>query len=171
MRVSFTKGQTEDRITVERSAGPPCAFLFPKKGPTPHDAFHFFIESGLGLRNAFWGLVDNGADPAEVGAIAAAGGHASAKRAQKAAAHIVELLQAERLVECFEAESWSGACDNDGIRAMAEAGWSASHVPPLPVSDPQLDALREAIAAFADRWTALAVGETVTLDWRNAWAN
>ena len=58
---------------------------------------------------------------------------------------IAELIQAERLVECFEAESWSGTADDEGIRLMAQAGWEASHVPPLVLEDSAMRAIRAGI--------------------------
>lgn len=165
MRIVLTKGVREDHVAITRPDGSQAAFDFLKKGPVPHDAFHFFVERGLGLGHGFWGLVAGGMDPEAVGAMAAAAGHASAKRASVPDASIVELLQAERLVECFEAESWSGAEDNDGIRAMALAGWEASHVPPLELAGEALGAVRRGLAAFSEQWRALATGASLQLDW------
>ena len=88
-----------------------------------------------------------------------------AKRAREPDAEIVELIQAERLVEFFEAESWSGGADDDGIRAMAAAGWGASHVPPLALAAASLASIRGAIAEFARAWAAQPVGGGLALDW------
>jgi len=165
MEAHFKKGETLDRVEVRRRDGTSAAFTFPKKGPTLHDAVHFYVERELGMRHGFWGLVAAGMDPGEVGALAAAGGHASATRARVPDEGIVELVQAERLVECFEAESWSGDADNDGIRAMAVPGWEASHVPPLVIADAALDAIRVRLAEFHAQWAGCAVGDTLTLEW------
>ena len=165
MRIVFTKGATRDIVSLTRDDGSSAAFEFPHKGPTPHDAYHVFVERGLGLSRGFWGLVAGGAGPAAIGRLAAAGGHASASRARVPDGDIVELIQAERLVECFEAESWSGAADDEGIRSMAAAGWEASHVPPLDLPADVLSAVREGIGAFARDWTALACGGQLALDW------
>ena len=59
------------------------------------------------MANAFWGRIAAGAHPEDLAAISRAGGHASAKRAARPETDVVELVQAERLVECFEAELWS----------------------------------------------------------------
>jgi hypothetical protein len=165
MLIRFTKGATSDTIAVTRTDGSRADFSFPHKGPTPHDAFHLAVEGELGLTRGFWGLVAGGMDPAQVGALAAAGGHASAKRAGVPDAGIVELLQAERLVECFEAESWSAGEDDDGIRLMAEAGWSASHVPALPLDADALARIRGSIARFAQEWAATAPGNSLERRW------
>ena len=165
MRIAFTRGAARDTVSIVRSDDSGAAFEFPHKGPTPHDAYHYFVERELGLGHGFWGFVAHGLDPEAVGAMAAAGGHASAKRAREPDPEIVELIQAERLVECFEAESWSGAADDEGIRLMAHAGWAASHVPPLTLDSAAIGAIRAGIAGFARQWAALPLGGTLTLDW------
>jgi hypothetical protein len=165
MLIRFTKGARSDTIAVTRGDGNSAQFAFPHKGPTPHDAYHLAVESELGLTRGFWGLVAAGMDPGEVGALAAAGGHASAKRARMPDADIAELVQAERLVESFEAESWSAGEDDDGIRLMAAAGWSASHVPALALDAAALARIRCQIARFAESWAALPIGGSLERTW------
>jgi len=167
MRITLTKGERVDRIVIERADGTHAGFDFPKKGPVPHDAFHFFVERELGMKAGFWGLVAGGMDPEAVGQMAAEAGHASAKRARVPEGSIVELLQAERLVECFEAESWSGGSDDAGIMAMAKPGWLASHVPPPTGVEARLGTIRASIADFSKTWLALAQREAVTLEWED----
>ena len=166
MRIEITKGHRDDAIRIIRADGSMAATRFPKKGPVPHDAVHYFVERGLGLDDAFWGKIAAGAHPEELAALAKAAGHASASRAGDPDASIVELLQAERLVEGFEAELWSGGDNDDALLAMVEAGCAASHVP-LPVFDRSaLGAARTALHAFAAEWVAAPVGHVVRLDWR-----
>lgn len=165
MRITITKGATADSIALVRGDGSRAAFAFPKKGPYPHDAYHFFIERELGMTAGFWGLVAGGMAPDAVQALALAGGHASAKRAAMPDAGIVALLQAERLVECFEAASWSGEADDAAIMAMAEPGWAASHVPPPEGVEPKLSAIRAHLGSFLDQWRVLPEGGALELDW------
>jgi hypothetical protein len=165
MRITITKGAAQDHIAVELADGSRAAFDFPKKGPYPHDAFHFFVERELGMRAGFWGLVAGGMEPAAVQAKAAAGGHASAKRASTPDAGIVELLQAERLVECFEAASWSGGADDAAILAMAEPAWAASHVPPPEGVAGTLAAIRDGLELFLAAWSVLPEGRALELEW------
>lgn len=166
MRITITKRGAEEQLLVERADGSRARFRIPRKGPVPHDAVHFHVEHALGLRRGFWGSVAAGEDPQAIQARAMAGGHASAKRAGPPSDDIVELLQAERLVECFEAEMWGGAADDAGIAAMAEAGWRASHVPPLALPPAALAAAREGLAAFGAEWQALPDGGSATLEWQ-----
>lgn len=165
MRIAITKGAAGDRIAVTRADGSSAAFGFPRKGPYPHDAYHFFVERGLGMARGFWGLVASGMAPEAVQELALAGGHASAKRAGVPEAGIVELIQAERLVECFEAASWSGGADDAGIMAMAEPGWAAGHVAPPRGVPERLGAIRARLDAFCAAWRALPEGGTLELEW------
>lgn len=165
MRITITKGTKDDRLEIQRDDGSCIATHFPKKGPIPHDYVHFAIEQGLGLDDAFWGKVAAGADPEMLGDLAKMGGHASAKRAGVPDSNIVEMVQSERLVECFEADLWSGGGDCESLRALAEAGWAASKVPPLVLADDQIVAIRKSIADFAERWSVCAIGESIAIEW------
>ena len=165
MRITITKGASADRIAIERGDGSRADFGFPKKGPYPHDAYHFFVERELGMAAGFWGLVAGGMAPDAVQALAMAGGHASAKRAGVPDASITQLIQAERLVESFEAASWSGGADDATILAMAEPGWAAGHVPAPQGVAGKLGAIRDGLDPFLAAWSALAEGEALTLEW------
>lgn len=165
MRIAITKGSRQDHVAVTRADGSRADFGFPKKGPYPHDAYHFFVERALGMQRGFWGLVAGGMAPEEVQALALAGGHASAKRAGEPDAGIVELIQAERLVECFEAASWGGGADDASILAMAEPAWAASHVPPPEGVAAKLGAIRDGLDPFLAAWSALPEGGALTLEW------
>lgn len=166
MQVRFTRLKDGwQEVAILRDGACPPPFRFPPKGPVPHDATHLFVERAFGLKRGFWGRVAAGQDPHAIEEEARAGGHASAKRALLPAPELVELLQAERLVECFEAELWSGANDDEGLSAMARAGWEASHVPPLALDAARLAAVRQQMRAFADEWAQLAIGETIEREW------
>ncbi len=165
MRITIFKGTSDDRLDIQRDDGSSTATRFAKKGPIPHDYVHFAVEQGLGLNDAFWGKVAAGTDPEVLGEMAKIGGHASASRAAIPDSDIVEMVQSERLVECFEADLWSGGGDFELLRAMAEAGWAASKVPPLYIADARIAAIRSAIFDFARRWEACPIGGNITLDW------
>jgi hypothetical protein len=168
MRIAITKGTAQDHVAVTRADGSRTHFAFTKKGPYPHDAYHFFIERGLGMQVGFWGLVARGMEPEAVQAMALAGGHASAKRAAAPDPGIVELIQAERLVECFEAASWSGGADDAAIMAMAEPAWATSLVPPPAGVPDKLGDIRAALDAFLGEWRDAAVNATLELEWPEA---
>jgi len=165
MEITLTKGQRDDCIAVRRLDGSEAVTRFPKKGPVPHDAVHWFVERGLGLEMGFWGLVAAGHHPEDLVELAKAGGHASAKRAAVPDAGIVQLLQAERLVECFEADLWSGHGDDEALLETASAGCGASHVP-MPDCPPEtVSRIRDALAEFACAWMDADVGHVARLVW------
>ena len=167
MQITFTKGQTEDSITAIRADGSRAETRFPKKGPVPHDAVHLFVERGFALEHGFWGMVAAGHHPEELGALAKAAGHASASRAEQPGAEIVQLIQAERLVECFEADLWSGGGDETTLRDIARTACGYSHVPMPQIAADGIAAIRAELGTFARNWMAAPVGYIATMQWKD----
>jgi hypothetical protein len=110
-------------------------------------------------------MVAAGHDPDEIQEIAKAAGHASAKRATPPGAEIVELIQAERIVEAAEAALWSGGTDAAGLRDLAEAGCGASHVPLPALSPAQAQEILARVCAIRDDWVPAAPGHQLELRW------
>lgn len=153
MRIAIVKGQGRDHLSVTRGDGSRADTSFAHKGPFPHDAMHFAVEAAMGFASGFWGMVERGEHPEAIGEKAKAAGHASAKRATTPDAEIVELLQAERLVECFEADLWSGGTGDPALlRATAATACAASFVPMPDLSDGRIAAIRSATASMAADW-------------------
>lgn len=167
MQITFTKGQTEDWITAIRADGSRAETRFPKKGPVPHDAVHLFVERGFALEQGFWGMIAAGRHPEELGALAKAAGHASASRAEVPDPSIVQLLQAERLVECFETDLWSGGGDEATLIAIAHTACGYSQVPMPPISTEHLGAIRLELAEFASGWMAAPTGHVAAMFWKD----
>jgi hypothetical protein len=166
VEIAIVKSKREDWIAITRADGSRIETVFPHKGPVPHDAVHLFVERALGLGQAFWGMVAGGRHPEEIAGMAKASGHASAKRAAIPDASIVELLQAERLVECFEADLWNGGDgDPETFIAVAKTACLASHVPPPPLSADMIGRIRTELRTFARDWQAAGPGHTVRLEW------
>ena len=166
MQITFTKGQREDWITIVRDDASRAETPFPHKGPVPHDAVHLFVEAGLRLDHGFWGLIARGLHPEALAELAKAAGHASANRARLPDASIVELLQAERLVEVFEADLWSGANgDEDALLDLGRTACSYSHVPMPDVPSGTVAHIRTAITQFAKDWLAAGVGHKTEFCW------
>lgn len=166
MRIEITKGEKDDAIAVTRGDGSTAFTRFPKKGPVPHDGVHFFVEQGLGLARGFWGMVFAGHHPEELAELAKVAGHASAKRFGDPDPAIVELLQAERLVECYEADLWSpGGDDMAAFVDFARIACESSLVPLPDRLEAQAANIRAAIAQFAKDWKAMPAGGTMRLEW------
>jgi len=167
MQITITKGETDDRVEVLRGDGSCVATTFPHKGPLPHDLVHFVVESELGISDGFWGMVAAGRHPEEIAAIAKAAGHASAKRAGIPDAAIVEIVQAERAVECFEADLWdSSQGDPETFRAVLAAACERSFVPAPEVTDAAMQRIRGSLVEFGGQWSKLARAESLVLEWR-----
>ena len=165
LTITITKGPRDDHIAIVRADDTTAQTRFPHKGPVPHDAVHYFTERGLDLPGAFWGLIAQGRHPEEIAALAKAQGHASAARAQVPGADIVQLLQAERLVECFEAQLWAQAAPDAAFLDVARVACESSHVPLPPISLDQCGAVMGEIFDFAKSWMAAPVGHVATLEW------
>lgn len=167
MRIEVTKGAKLDRITIVRTDGTRAETTFPKKGTVPHDAVHWFVERELGLKQAFWGMVAQGQHPEAIGEIAKAAGHASAARAEVPQAGIVELLQAERIVECFEADMWSPGGVAADLIALAETACGYSHVPLPALDEAAVARIRLGLGMLAEGWVPAPVGHVLTLEWED----
>jgi len=163
MEVKFTKGNDRDFIEARRDDGTIERTTFPKKGLFPHDAVHLIVERRLRLQYAFWGRIAGGATPEQIAAIAKAGGHASSVRAATPVVEITELLHAERLVECFEAEMWSQCSDNVTFRSILDAACSQSKISSPRLSDEEIGDIRTELRHTLEAWRELAVGESLTL--------
>jgi hypothetical protein len=165
MQITFTRRASMDRMHIARAPGDDLYTEFHHKGPFPHDLMHYCVERAFGFRFGFWGLIAQGMTPQAVQDFAAARGHASAAKAHPPATEIVELLQAERLVECFEAELWGGPAELGDLQSVADAAFSASLVPRVALAAETVQRLRAEISGLNARWQALKPGETLRVEW------
>lgn len=166
MQIRIQRGASSDVLEARHGRSEPVRFVTPHKGPVPHDAVHLFVERAFGLQRGFWGLVAEGLAPDDLQALASAGGHPSASRASPPDPGIVQLLQAERLVEIFEADLWGGGQgDEADLLALAGTACASSHVPMPSAPNGAVARVRADLAAFARAWTGLPRGGEVELEW------
>ena len=166
MEIVFTKGARTDAIAMTRADGTCADTTFPHKGPVPHDAVHLFVERELGLESGFWGLVAQGRHPDGLAAMARDGGHASAKRLCVPDAAIAQLIQAERVVECFEADMWSGQTGAaTDLADLAATACAASAVAAPQLTEAAIARIRAELGAFAREWTAAPLGHVARVKW------
>lgn len=121
----ITKGAKADDVEIRRAKGPASRLLEEGTDPARCRSPVRRDDDGPDARvlGPCAGRPTTRGDPE----LAKAAGHASASRARVPVNSIVELLQAERLVECFEAELWGGASDGDTRCAV----WRRRRVRPL----------------------------------------
>jgi len=165
MRIEVTKGRTDDGIRIVRADGSVAETRFPKKGPFPHDLVHAVVEQALDLQCGFWGMIAGGRHPEDIQALADQLGHSSAKKAHAPDPSIIELIQAERLVECFEAEIWGGPASLDNLQSVADAGIAQSLVPRVGLSAAAVEGIRARLAALQAEWNSLPERGTLAVDW------
>ncbi|MEL6367537.1 MAG: hypothetical protein AAFR91_11625 [Pseudomonadota bacterium] len=161
MKLIITKSLQTDQVEVVHADGSRDVSEFPKKGVVPHDAVHWIVEREMGMKAGFWGTVSAGMNIDAVSALSKAGGHASSKRASVPEDSIVELIQAERLVECFEADMWSTPSDAAVFREVLAAACSQSHVPAPSVNDQSILSIRQTLSRLREEWAHTGVGESV----------
>ena len=165
MDITITKGSDRDWLHISRPDGTEDKSTFPKKGMIPHDIVHYIVEQELAFLGGFWGYVANGTAISDIQEIAKNAGHASSKRAEIPEQHVIELLQAERIVECFEADQWSSGTDYDTFRDVIEAACASSHVPAPKIDDLRIEKIRAQISEFTAKWTTTPVGDMVQITW------
>ena len=158
MKLSATRqgrGDKYDGLRCVRRDGSATACTMPRQGTLPHDLVHYVVESTLGWRHTFYGMIAAGADIGPAMELA----HDPANRALADQA-----LHAEAVVESLQAQLWSGAFDaamfEEGVRtACAARGRS---VPILPADAGRQ--LFDAVLALDARWRAVPPYGTLALE-------
>lgn len=119
-----------------------------------HDLTHFAVETVLGIRQGFYGLLAEGWDIAETEGKSARGGLPN------------EALLAEQIVGLLDRERVGGASPMPAIEFngyLRRLVASENLAQPLELSDAQLDAVRRRVNELHDQWSALPPGETLML--------
>ena len=133
--------------TWQRQEGRQAAF-FPH-----HDLAHYAVESELGFRSGFYGLIAEGWDIEETGGKGARG---PLPAEAVAVEHLVGALDLERA----GGVEWTAADIN---RHAAAAAASGGRPPPRPVTDAELARVRARVRELFARWRALPPGATLEL--------
>ncbi len=119
-----------------------------------HDLTHFAVESVLGFRGAFYGLISQGWDISGFGA------------AQRPGPLPEEAGLAELLVGFFDLEQRTGEAGSAQDYNWKIDTYYAEHNAPVPafrMTDEQLGRIRERRAELFAKWRAVPPGETLEL--------
>jgi hypothetical protein len=144
MILRFTRGREKwDTIACFRENG--TATWERANAGVPHDLIHFAVESTLGLRQAFYGLLASGWQIQDFGAIDPSTGR---KRAIPE-----EAGRAEQLVGLVQSELM-GVLRREDVEAML----AESSLPLLSISTEQLDQIRRAARELVWQWQQVAPG-------------
>lgn len=148
---SLTLTRADGTVTWQRQNGK-LGVHFP-----PHDLTHFAVETTLGYRAGFYGLVADGWEIADFASPWPRGPIPE------------EAREVELVVGCFDAERrnvtrWSAAEFNAHAATYASAARSAANMVPPVLTDDQIIAVRQARDALFARWHALEAGESMVLE-------
>jgi hypothetical protein len=135
-------------MTWQKQEGKHAAF-FPL-----HDLTHYAVETELGFRRGFYGLIAEGWDITET----------TGKTARGALPN--ETLEVEYLVSAFSAERASGdVASAEEFNQLAATFARAKGMPePRQLTDAELKRVRTRFDELVERWRGLPGGETLTLD-------
>ena len=118
-----------------------------------HDLTHFAVESELGVRNAFYGLIADGWEIEETTGKGARG-------PLPADALFVENLVGTLDMERASGSRWTAEEFNDATAKFAANGGRAT---PRRLTDDDLARIRKRRAQLFEQWHALRSGHTLTL--------
>jgi hypothetical protein len=164
--ISFVRARgTQDWIHVVRDDGSELKWPWVKAGgQLPHDLMHYLVETHLGVRDGFWGLVAKGVDfgfLAEAADRIATGASGTDLDGRDSAG----LVLAECLVAGISTGVWTDADDDQCL------GWIAGHCArrgiamPADLTAANLAPVRAAIRQAAAAWRDLPIGAALDVSY------
>ncbi len=124
-----------------------------------HDLTHYVVETTLGFREAFYGLIAQGWDIETFTAVDPATG----QRPQLP----TEAIQAESFVVLFQSQSWSSV-SNAEILALLEMACTANDTSTPHVAPEQIDTMRQRLRNCRQRWEQIPAGGALELPFPGA---
>jgi len=150
------KSDKLDRLRYLRDDGSDTEAAMPRQGILPHDLIHYVVETGLGLRHGFTGLVARGA----AATFAMDTTHAPAGKEVEA-----EAIQVEAIVEALQTQLWSGQYSDADFLEGVRTACLVRAQPPFVFDLPDAGrALFGAALALDAQWQALPFHSSLTLD-------
>ncbi len=150
---SLTLTRADGSVTWQRQQ-PSLALVFP-----PHDLTHFAVESELGYRGGFYGLV---ADGWEVGDFAKPWPRGPIPDEAREVELIVGFFDSERR----SMDRWSAEAFNEHAEKFVGASRSAGKMKVPVLHDDDITRVRTTRDALLGRWFALPAGGSMELDFR-----
>ena len=148
---SLTLTRADGTVTWQRQKGS-LALVFP-----PHDLTHYAVESTLGHRRGFYGLVAEGW---EVGDFAVPWPRGPIPEEAREVELIVGFFDAERR----SMDRWSAEAFNEHAVTYVAAGKYAGKIEPPVLTDADIARVREVRQELFDRWFALTPGDAMELE-------
>jgi hypothetical protein len=155
--IAERQGRTDklDRLRCVRRNGSETSTSMPRQGILPHDLLHYVVESALGWRHGFLGMIAAGAD---------IGWTMQQTHAPVNPDLADQAMHAEALVESLQAQLWSGTFDaalfSEGVRSACETRGRS-----VPALDAGMgEALFEQALALNARWQQVPFHGTLALE-------
>ena len=154
MIIYFKKGKHQwkhkpDTLTCVRDDGS-VTWTQLHGGFVQHDFAHYVIETTLGLKNAFLGLVAKGYDIPDF----------NQPKAKRPFEIPKEAIEVEPIVALLQADLLDSAIESNGIFQNHSAGL------PITVTDEQLEVMRQRLRKLLHQWKDLQPGESMTLQFK-----
>lgn len=154
MIIYFKKGKHQWKhkphtLTCVRDDGSVTWTHLPR-GIVQHDFAHYVIETTLGLKNAFLGLVAKGYDIPDFN-------QPKAKRPFEIPKAAIDV---EPIVALLQADMLDCATEGNGIFQNYSAGL------PITLTEEQLDVMRQKLRQLLQWWEDLRPGESMTLQFK-----
>jgi hypothetical protein len=152
MKLTFTRTRQRGYSLKIEGPGIATAIMDPAPGyheRLPHDAAHFIVESELGITGGIFGQMSKG------GILRPAEGDARVQRKAKKKREAV-----------FKANSDDALFSEHAVYA-AQSRWEKHDIiPDTKIPQTDLDRLIAKFEEFAAEWSQLAVGSSITLEWK-----
>lgn len=144
-----------DQLRCVRRDGSATGCAMPRQGILPHDLVHYVVESTLGWRHAFYGMIAAGTD---------IGPAMEQSHDPGNAALVDQAIHVEAIVESLQAQLWSGAFDtamfDEGVRTACTG--RGRSVPALPANIGRQ--LFDAVLLLDERWRQVPWHGTLELE-------
>jgi hypothetical protein len=173
VEITFTHtGGTTDWVYVLLDNGSPLRWPWPSYGSAlPHDLVHYLVETRLGIRHGFWGLV---ADGTNFGYLSGVADRIRAGQAVKPLdtpePDLTELVQVECVVQAIDTDTDDTdaaclrrvrqVCADRGVPVPAALDMRSAGAPEKAVGE-----LRGDLTELSARWRALVAGHSLVLSY------
>lgn len=154
MEISFTKNSGKSHIISCKRKNGTVTWMQNSSFFITHDLCHYAMETKLGLKKAFYGMLAAGTDIKDF----------ELPKDQRTFQLTEEALFAEQMVNLLTIEYSQGRVENF-IEALKEILIKDNHVSVLPViKQEQLDEIRSLYETLMNQWVLLPEGETIILN-------
>ena len=159
LRLQFKKQKDGSAVlTCFRTDGT-STFTKIRPGLEVHDLAHYVVETALGFKKAFYGLINQGYTVPDF----------ELPRGQRPIALIpenlpTESLQTEFIVNQLQIELYNSGKQQDFIPLLQQAMANRNVAFPTVLTSDKVPAMRQELSALVSRWLALPAGESMTLE-------